>query len=103
VSLARRAPNQKSIHCRDFNSFNDFATDNSERVWFASLAGTCTLEVAMIRLSMEGDDCAIVIMFKGRTYLAFDVEPFLRIPPDYSDWKTHNYKRLKRWPPLRTE
>ena len=43
------------------------------------------------------------IMFKDRTYIAFDVEPFLRITPDYSDWKTHNYKPLKRWPPLRSE
>jgi hypothetical protein len=49
------------------------------------------------------DDCTIGIMFKDRTYLAFDVEPFLRITPDYSDWKTHNYKRIKRWPPLRSE
>jgi hypothetical protein len=31
------------VHCRDFDSLNDFATDNSERVWFASLAGTYTL------------------------------------------------------------
>ena len=42
-------------------------------------------------------------MFKDRTYLVFDVEPFLRITPDYSDWKTHNYKPLKRWPPLRSD
>jgi hypothetical protein len=49
------------------------------------------------------DDCAIGILFKDRTYLGFDVEPFLRITPDYSDWKTHNYKLIKRWPPLRSE
>ena len=27
------------IHSRNFDSFNDLATDNSERVWFASLRG----------------------------------------------------------------
>jgi hypothetical protein len=49
------------------------------------------------------DDWAIGILFKDRTYLGFDIEPFLRITPDFSDWKTHNYKRIKRWPPLRSE
>ena len=34
------------VHCRDFDSFHDLAPDNSERVWFASLAGTCTLRVS---------------------------------------------------------
>jgi hypothetical protein len=46
--------------------------------------------VERIEVSTLDDDCAIGIMF-------------LRITPDYSDWKTHNYKRIKRWPPLRTE
>jgi hypothetical protein len=30
------------IHGRNFDSFNDLAPDNSERVWFASLGGTCS-------------------------------------------------------------
>jgi hypothetical protein len=46
---------------------------------------------------------AIGILLKDRTYLGFDIESFLRITPDYSDWKTQNYKRIKRWPPLRSE
>jgi hypothetical protein len=59
--------------------------------------------VERIEVSTMDDDFSIGIMFKDRTYLIFDVEPFLRITPDFSDWKTHNYKRIKRWPPLRTE
>ena len=59
--------------------------------------------VERIEVSTMDDDCSIGILFKDRTYLGFDVEPFLRITPDFSDWKTHNYKPLKRWPPLRTE
>jgi hypothetical protein len=59
--------------------------------------------VERIEVSTMDDDFSIGIMFKDRTYLSFDVEPFLRITPDFSDWKTHNYKRIKRWPPLRTE
>jgi hypothetical protein len=33
-----------------------------------------------------------------RTYLGFDVGPLIRIKPDLSDWKTGDYKPLKRWP-----
>jgi hypothetical protein len=40
---------------------------------------------------------------KGVIVEKVQLEPFLRITPDYSDWKTHNYKRIKRWPPLRSE
>lgn len=59
--------------------------------------------VERIEVSTKEDDCSIGILFKDRTYLGFDLDPFLRITPDFSDWKTHNYKPLKRWPPLRSE
>jgi hypothetical protein len=39
----------------------------------------------------------IGIMFQDRTYLSFDVEPYLTVFPELSDWKTKNYKPLKRW------
>ena len=45
--------------------------------------------------TVEG--CSIGILFQDRTYLAFDVDPLIRITPDFSDWKTGNYKPLKRW------
>jgi hypothetical protein len=42
--------------------------------------------------------CAIGIMFDDRTYLCFEVETGgVTILPDLSDWKTGNYKLLKRW------
>ena len=59
--------------------------------------------VERIEVSTMTDDIAIGILFKDRTYLGFDLDPFLRITPDFSDWKSHNYKPLKRWPPLRSE
>ena len=31
----------------------------------------------------------------------FDLESEISIRPELSDWKTGNYKPLKRWPPLR--
>jgi hypothetical protein len=59
--------------------------------------------VERIEVSTMDDDWTIGIMFQDRTYLGFDIGSFLRITPDFSDWKTHNYKRIKRWPPLRSE
>jgi hypothetical protein len=40
---------------------------------------------------------SIGIMFKDRTFLSFDIESFVTIFPELSDWKTKNYKPLKRW------
>ena len=37
--------------------------------------------------------CSIGIMFQDRTYLCFEVETGVTILPDFSDWKTGNYKR----------
>jgi hypothetical protein len=45
---------------------------------------------------------SIGIMFQDRTFLSFDVEPYITIFPELSDWKTHNYKPLKRWPTLQS-
>lgn len=42
--------------------------------------------------------CAIGIMFQDRTYLCFEVETGgVTILPDLSDWKSGDYKPLKRW------
>ena len=59
--------------------------------------------VERIEISTMQGDCAIGILFKDRTYLGFDLDPFLRITPDFSDWKTHNYKPLRSWPPFHSE
>jgi hypothetical protein len=67
---------------------------------FAAVRGKV---VERIEVSTMSGDCAIGILFKDKTYLGFDLDPFLRITPDFSDWKTHNYKPIKRWPPLRSE
>lgn len=59
--------------------------------------------VERIEISTLSGACAIGILFQDRTYLGFDLDPFLRITPDFSDWKTHNYKPLKRWPSIESE
>jgi hypothetical protein len=40
---------------------------------------------------------SIGIMFQDRTFLSFDVEPYLTVSPELSDWKSKNYRPLKRW------
>ena len=46
--------------------------------------------------------CAIGILFDDKKYLCFEIETGLTILPDFSDWKTGNYKPLKRWRHLRS-
>jgi len=54
--------------------------------------------VEAVELKPMENGYGIGILFTDRTYLAFDVDPLIRIRPDYSSWKTGNYKPLKRWP-----
>jgi hypothetical protein len=58
--------------------------------------------VEAIELAPSESGYAIGIMFQDRTYLSFDVEPFVTVMPELSDWKTQNYKPLKRWPSVRS-
>jgi hypothetical protein len=45
---------------------------------------------------------SIGIMFQDRTFLSFDVEPYITVSLELSDWKSKNYKPLKRWPTVRS-
>ena len=55
-------------------------------------------------VEVHANDAQIVvgIMFDDRTYLSFDVGAAMTVSPEYSDFKTGNYKPLKRWRPIRT-
>jgi hypothetical protein len=55
-----------------------------------------------VELMPSENGYSIGIMFQDRTFLSFDVEPYLTIFPELSDWKTENYKPLKRWPTVRS-
>lgn len=50
-----------------------------------------------VELMPSENGYSIGIMFQDRTFLSFDVEPCITIFPELSDWKTKNYKPLKRW------
>ena len=55
--------------------------------------------VDSVELKPSEHGYGVGIMFRDRTYLSFDVEvePLITIKPELSDWKTGNYKPLKRW------
>jgi hypothetical protein len=58
--------------------------------------------VEALKLYLESDEASIALSFADKTYLQFDLEPGLTVRTDYSDWKTHNWRGIKRWPPFRT-
>jgi hypothetical protein len=55
-----------------------------------------------VELKPSENGYSIGIMFRDRTFLSFDVEPQVTVFPELSDWKTENYKPLKRWPVIRS-
>jgi hypothetical protein len=63
---------------------------------FAAVKGKI---VEGVELKPSEHGYGVGIMFQDRTYLSFDVEiePRITIQPELSDWKTGNYKPLKRW------
>ncbi|HXO38510.1 MAG TPA: hypothetical protein VN872_07725 [Candidatus Acidoferrum sp.] len=58
--------------------------------------------VDSVELKPADHGYGVGIMFQDRTYLSFDVEiePRITIQPELSDWKTGNYRPLKRWRPI---
>jgi len=70
-----------------------------KRPAFSEIKGKIVEAVELV--SMESG-YAIGIMFQDRTYLCFNVNPFLSGTPELSDWKTQNHKPLKRWPTIRS-
>jgi len=54
-------------------------------------------------VEVDPDVQAVVILFKDRTALSFDLEPRLTVFPELADWKTGNWKGIKRWPALHSK
>ncbi|MGC2695295.1 MAG: hypothetical protein WA738_05835 [Candidatus Angelobacter sp.] len=56
--------------------------------------------IAEVALSVSPADFAVDIRFQDKTSLTFDLEPCVSVFPELTDWKTGNYKPLKRWRPV---
>jgi hypothetical protein len=48
-------------------------------------------------VEVDPDLQAIVILFQDKTALSFDLDPQLVAFPELSDWKTGNWRGIKRW------
>jgi hypothetical protein len=57
-----------------------------------------TLEA--VKLYLVDDDTSLSLVFSDKTHLYLDLEPGLTVRADYSDWKTHNWRPIKSWPPF---
>jgi hypothetical protein len=58
--------------------------------------------IAEVELSVSSDYNIIEIIFQDKTSLAFDLESCVRVFPELINWKSGNYKPLKRWRPLQS-
>ena len=45
----------------------------------------------------------ITILFEDKTVLSFDLDARLVVFPELSDWKTGNWRGMKRWRPLHSK
>ncbi|HKD82806.1 MAG TPA: hypothetical protein VKH81_24165 [Candidatus Angelobacter sp.] len=52
---------------------------------------------AVESVEIDPDVQAITILFKDRTALSFDLDPSLTVYPELSDWKTGDWRGIKRW------
>jgi hypothetical protein len=56
--------------------------------------------IADVELSLSPEYRAVDIRFKDKTSLTLSIEPCFRVAPVLADWKTGDYKLLKRWRPI---
>jgi hypothetical protein len=55
------------------------------------------------RVEIDPDLNAIIILFQDKTALSFALEPRLTVFPELSDWKTGNWRGIKRWRALHSK
>jgi hypothetical protein len=53
-----------------------------------------------VELSASPDYYVVDIRFQDKTSLTFAIEPCVMVMPELANWKTGNYRPLKRWQPI---
>ncbi len=56
--------------------------------------------IADVELSISPEYSVVDIRFQDKTSLTFALEPCFQVAPVLADWKTGDYKLLKRWKPI---
>ncbi len=59
--------------------------------------------VELVQIFTSGDYNSISVRFQDKTSLDFAIDTGFTIDTDYTDWKTGNMRRIKRWPLIRSE
>ena len=54
------------------------------------------------QVEIDPDVNAITILFQDKTVLSFNLDPLLVVFSELSDWKTGNWRGIKRWRPLQS-
>ncbi|HEU5415533.1 MAG TPA: hypothetical protein VFW31_17330 [Candidatus Angelobacter sp.] len=58
--------------------------------------------VDSVEFYTSSESHAIDVRFQDKTTLHFSIDPGFLLETEYVDWKTGDYRRIKRWPTLRS-
>ena len=56
--------------------------------------------IERVELDVTPDYYIVEIRFQDKTALSFELEPCVMVYPEFTNWKSGNYKPLKRWRPV---
>jgi hypothetical protein len=59
--------------------------------------------VDLVEVFTAGENHAIDVRFQDKTSLHFVIDPGFTLETEYADWKTGNWRPLKRWPLIHSE
>src|SRR5215472_3789204 len=69
------------------------------RIEFPEAAG---MTLKSLELWLEPHLGSVVLNFSDQTVLQLNLAAGFIVHADYSDWKTHNWRPIKRWRPIRS-
>jgi hypothetical protein len=56
--------------------------------------------IAEVEVSLSPDHNIIEIVFEDKTALNFELEPCFTVFPETTDWRSGEYKPIRRWRPV---
>lgn len=59
--------------------------------------------VELVQIFTSSDYNSISVRFQDKTSLDFIIDTCFTVDTDYTDWKTGNMRRIKRWPIIHSE
>jgi hypothetical protein len=59
--------------------------------------------VDLVEVFTAGESHSIEVRFQDKTALHFAIDPGFILEPEYADWKTGDWRPIKRWPLIQSE